>query len=83
MISTKLSRDSKLTSPKAVVGSDNVFVADAYFDGIDGDSMVEEITNSTYLQTEWEFDVKDYPVQVIAGARYEETEVTRPGKTAC
>ena len=61
---------------EAVVGSDNVFVTDAYFDGIDGDSMVEEITNSIYLQTEWEFDVKDYPVQVIAGARYEETEVT-------
>lgn len=58
-----------------VVGAD-VYLPDAYFDGVDGDSRVEEVTNSIYIQTEWEFDVADYPVQIIAGARYEETDVT-------
>ncbi|MDC8831319.1 TonB-dependent receptor [Alteromonas gilva] len=58
-----------------LMGAD-VYVPDAYFDGIDGESRVEEVTNSIYIQTDWEFDVADFPVQIIAGARYEETEVT-------
>lgn len=58
-----------------VVGAD-VYVPDAYFDGVDGESRVEEVTNSIYIQTEWEFEVADYPVQIIAGGRYEETDVT-------
>ena len=34
------------------------------------------MTNSIYVQTEWEFEIGDYPAQLIAGARYEETDVT-------
>lgn len=58
-----------------IMGAD-VYVPDAYFDGIDSESYVEEVTNSFYIQTEWDFDVKDYPVELIAGLRYEETDVT-------
>jgi iron complex outermembrane receptor protein len=38
-------------------------------------SNVEETTDSIYVQSEWEFEVSDYYVQVNAGLRYEETEV--------
>ena len=58
-----------------IMGGD-AYVPDAYFNGITGESEVEEVTNSIYVQTEWEFDIGDYPAQLIAGARYEETDVT-------
>ena len=58
-----------------IVGAD-AYVPDAYFNGITGESEVEEVTNSIYVQTEWEFEIGDYPAQLIAGARYEETDVT-------
>ncbi|KKO49441.1 TonB-dependent receptor [Arsukibacterium sp. MJ3] len=60
---------------EAVLGGD-AYVPDAYFDGIDSESYVEEVTNSVYLQSQWEFDVADYPVQLNVGLRYEETDVT-------
>ncbi len=55
---------------------DNAYVADPYYDGIDSESYVEEVTNSVYVQTDWEFDVAGYPVTLNAGVRYEETDVT-------
>ncbi|MCU7553425.1 TonB-dependent receptor [Alteromonas sp. ASW11-19] len=60
---------------EALMG-DNVYVPDAYFDGIDSESYVEEVTNSIYVQTDWEFEVADFPVTLNVGVRYEETEVT-------
>lgn len=60
---------------EAVMGSD-VYVPNAYFDGIDSESYVEEVTNSIYLQSDWEFDIAGFPVQLNAGLRYEETDVT-------
>lgn len=59
----------------AVMGSDE-YVPDAYYDGIDSESYVEEVTNSIYLQTDWEFEVADLPVYLNVGVRYEETDVT-------
>ncbi|WP_233080554.1 TonB-dependent receptor [Rheinheimera soli] len=59
---------------EAVMGGD-VYVPDAYFDGIDSTSHVAEETKSAYLQSQWEFDVASYAVQLNAGLRYEETEV--------
>ena len=58
-----------------VVG-DNVYSIDPFFDGIDSQNTVEEQTQSLYLQTQWEFDVANYYVQVNAGLRYEQTDVT-------
>jgi TonB-dependent receptor len=58
-----------------VAGSD-VYSTDAYYDGIDSESYVEEITNSIYFQADWEFDVADFPVMLNIGLRYEETDVT-------
>ena len=52
------------------MGSD-VYVPDAYFDGIDSESYVEEVTTSVYEQTDWDFDVEGYPVFLNAGLRYE------------
>lgn len=60
---------------EAVMGGD-VYVPDAYFDGIDSESYVREQTNSAYLQSEWEFDIAKFPVQLNIGVRYEQTDVT-------
>lgn len=58
-----------------VTGESNVYSTDPYFSGDPSVSLVEETTDSIYVQTEWDFDVKGYYVQVNAGVRYEETEV--------
>ncbi|MBB1297495.1 MULTISPECIES: TonB-dependent receptor [unclassified Pseudoalteromonas] len=58
-----------------VTGGD-AYAANAYMDGIDSESYVEEITNSFYVQSSWEFDVSNYYVKVNAGLRYEQTDVT-------
>ncbi|MFT6790334.1 MAG: iron complex outermembrane receptor protein [Pseudoalteromonas rhizosphaerae] len=58
-----------------VTGGD-AYAPNAYLDGIDSQSSVEEITNSIYVQSRWEFDVSNYYVKVNAGLRYEETDVT-------
>lgn len=57
-----------------VMGGD-VYSIDAYFDGIDSQNSVEEITDSIYLNTKWEFDVSNFYVQINAGLRYEQTDV--------
>lgn len=58
-----------------VVGEANAYSTDPYYMGAPAVSNVEEITNSIYVQTEWDFEVGDYYVQINAGVRYEETEV--------
>ena len=58
-----------------VVGESNAYSIDPYFSGDPSVSNVEETTDSIYVQTEWDFEVSDYYVQVNAGLRYEETEV--------
>ncbi|MDP4536188.1 TonB-dependent receptor [Alkalimonas collagenimarina] len=60
----------------ADVMGDDVFVPDAYLNGITSQSTVREVTNSVYLQSAWEFEIGSYPVQLNAGLRYEETDVT-------
>lgn len=52
-----------LTDPFATGGKDSI-------------ASVEEDTASIYLQTSMEFDVKDMPVNLNLGLRYEETDVT-------
>jgi len=59
-----------------VVGS-NEYVVDPYY-STDTTSSVEETTKSIYVNSLWEFEVKDYYVQVNAGLRYEETDVVSP-----
>lgn len=57
-----------------VMGAD-VYLPDAYIDGVDSASSVREKTNAAYLQSQWEFEAGSFPVQLNAGLRYEETEV--------
>jgi len=59
-----------------VLGGDDYFATTAYHPlGTTSSSEVEEETNSIYLNSLWEFDLANYPVQINAGFRYEETEV--------
>jgi TonB-dependent receptor len=56
---------------------DDYFDTTAYRDsGTRSAGSVQEDTTSIYVQTAWEFDVADYPVQLNFGARYEKTDVT-------
>lgn len=59
----------------------NAYVADAYYNGAVPKSLVEETTVSAYLQTEWDLDIADFPVQINAGIRYEKTEVVSPSES--
>ncbi|MBH0044034.1 TonB-dependent receptor [Pseudoalteromonas sp. SWXJZ10B] len=58
-----------------VTGGD-AYAPNAYLDGIDSESYVEEITNSFYVQSRWEFELGDYFLKVNTGLRYEQTDVT-------
>ena len=60
---------------EALLGTD-AYVPDAYFNGLTGASSVGEVTDSLYLQSAWEFEVANLPVQLNAGVRYERTDVT-------
>jgi TonB-dependent receptor len=60
-----------------LLGGDDYFATTAYHDmGTFSKGSVREETTSIYLSSAWEFEVADYPVQLNAGVRYEETEVT-------
>lgn len=59
----------------------NAYVPDAYYSGSVPQSLVEETTTSFYLQTEWDLEVGDFPVQLNAGIRYEKTEVVSPSES--
>lgn len=59
-----------------VLGGDDYFATTAYHDmGTYSESGVQENTNSIYVDTSWEFEIADFPVQINAGLRYEQTEV--------
>lgn len=60
---------------EGLMGAD-VYVADAYYDGIDSESSVQEETLSVYLQSDWQFDIGRFPARFNASVRYEETDVT-------
>ncbi|MCU4677543.1 TonB-dependent receptor [Catenovulum sp. 2E275] len=62
-----------------VVGETDAFVAG--ISGIAPRSLVEEKTKAAYLQSEWYFDVANFPVQINAGIRYEESEVISPSES--
>jgi len=56
---------------------DNAYLPDPYNPyGTVGQSSVQEVTDSIYLQSAWEFDVANFPVQLNVGVRYERTDVT-------
>lgn len=60
----------------AVLGGDDYFDTTAYHPmGTTSSSSLQENTNSLYVQSEWDFDLGDYPVKMNFGFRYEETEV--------
>lgn len=60
-----------------VLGGDDYFATTAYHDmGTYSESSVTEETTSIYVQSSWEFELADYPVQLNFGVRYEETDVT-------
>lgn len=60
-----------------VLGGDDYFATTAYHDmGTFSEGSVNEETMSLYVQSQWEFDVGDFPVQLNVGVRYEETDVT-------
>lgn len=60
------------------LGNGDYFATTAYhnFAGSFGKGSVEEKTQSIYVQTNWSFDVADFPVELNVGVRYEETDVT-------
>ena len=57
------------------VMGDAVFSIDPFFER-QGISSVEEATSAIYVQSEWEVTVADKLVQINAGLRYEQTDVT-------
>ncbi|GAB55723.1 TonB-dependent receptor [Glaciecola punicea ACAM 611] len=62
-----------------VVGS-NEYVVDPYYT-TNTTSSVEETTKSIYINSLWEFDIKDKYVEINAGIRYEETDVISPSQS--
>ena len=61
----------------AELGGSDYFATTAYHDmGTYTEGSVQEDTASVYVASEWEFEVGDYFVQINAGVRYEETQVT-------
>ncbi len=60
-----------------VLGGDDYFATTAYHPmGTFSQGSVQEDTTSVYLDTSWEFDLADFSVQINAGMRYEQTDVT-------
>ncbi|RHW76671.1 TonB-dependent receptor [Colwellia sp. RSH04] len=60
-----------------VLGGNDYFATTAYHDmGTFSQGSVQEDTTSIYIDTSWEFDIADFPVQINAGVRYEQTDVT-------
>jgi len=56
---------------------DDYFNTDPYRDGsVQTMGSVDEDTSSLYVSSLWEFELADFPVQLSAGFRYEQTDVT-------
>lgn len=58
-----------------LMGAD-AFVPDAFFDGIDSESYVSEVTDAIFIQSDWDFEIGRFPAQLNVGVRYEKTDVT-------
>lgn len=59
------------------LGGTDYFATTAYHDmGTLSSGAVQEDTTSVYLSTAWEFEFSDVSLQINAGVRYEETDVT-------
>jgi TonB-dependent receptor len=61
-----------------LLGSDQYVVGT--FDGFPV-NRIEEETISLYVASSWEFEVKDYYIDVNLGLRYEETDIVSPAKS--
>jgi TonB-dependent receptor len=60
-----------------VLGGNDYFATTAYHDmGTFSQGAVQEDTTSIYIDSAWEFDIADFPVQLNVGVRYEQTDVT-------
>ncbi len=60
-----------------VLGGEDYFATTAYHPmGTFAQGAVKEDTMSLYIDSAWEFDIADFPVQINAGFRYEQTDVT-------
>ncbi|MGM0481823.1 MAG: TonB-dependent receptor [Pseudomonadota bacterium] len=55
---------------------DNAFVVDAYYDGIDSQSLVREETDALFIQSDWELQLGGFLTEINFGLRYEQTDVT-------
>ncbi|RUO36885.1 TonB-dependent receptor [Aliidiomarina shirensis] len=55
---------------------DDVYLADPYIDGINSESYVGEVTDAIFVQSDWEFYIRNRPVNLNVGLRYETTDVT-------
>jgi len=61
---------------ETLLGS-NAYLPDPYNPfGTIGQSAIQEVTDSIYVQSAWEFDVANFPVQLNVGVRYEQTDVS-------
>jgi len=59
-----------------VLGGDDYFATTAYHPlGTFSNGAIEEEITSLYVQSEWDFEIADLPVQINVGLRYEETKV--------
>jgi len=66
-----------------VLGGDDYFATTAYHDlGTFSKGYVKEETTAFYLESSWEFDIADFPVQLNLGFRYEETDVSNSNNQA-
>ncbi len=79
------SLDEAVTRQLAFLTAD-VLGSDVYEIGTFGEenfpiNSIDEDTLSLYVSTEWEFEVKDYYVDVNFGLRYEETDIVSPAKS--
>lgn len=60
-----------------VLGGEDYFALSAYHPmGTYSETSVQEVTDSIYLESQWDFEVAGYPVSFNAGVRYEQTDVT-------
>lgn len=55
---------------------DDVYLADPYINGITSESYVNEVTDAIFVQSDWEFYIRDMPANINVGLRYETTDVT-------
>lgn len=58
-----------------LMGSD-VYLPAPFFDGIDSNNSLREVTDAIFVQSDWEFMIGDYPAELNIGLRYEQTDVT-------